>query len=550
MTSEPAYRRVGRYVLGPPIASGGMGTVHLGRLHNLSRVVAIKQLQTTCAHDPSLVSMFHDEILLLSRIRHKNVVAPIEFLEEGGEFFIVMEYVEGESLSRLARTTNAPFPPGLASKIIGDVLVGLHAAHEAVDPNGLPLGIVHRDVSPQNIMVGVDGAARILDFGIAKAAVRAQVTEVGQLKGKPHYMAPEQLAFEATDTRTDLFGTGVVLWELLTGCSLFGAKLNPALLRIHDDILTPSSIVPDLPPALDALVMQALARCPVDRFSNAREMADALMNAVPPWRDVEVGDWVRDTAREALEQRGDEIQDIETAGVSLLTRRVPLLAPARSGAELTNHLPNSNADEQPPCLTPGRSEKPVMRSTGVTRTRQRAPIDVVLRAAGLLLPLLIGLGWVAQRRGYIEWRSVGLGGAGTEASHGLGPAGAPGAAVLRASAVLPTLPIDAPLSSARGSDAPLAPAANVTPAASVGSREPQPNQPSLRTPPSSPSPIVKRTSNSHVSREPTVPHQTPSSAIAQPVAPSFTPARPTPNPVERAGSRLETYDPLRDDRRH
>jgi hypothetical protein len=211
------------------------------------------------------------------------------------------------------------------------------------------------------------------------------------------------------------------------------------LLRIHDDIATPSSIVPDLPPALDALVMQALARCPEDRFSTAREMADALMNAVAPWRDVEVGDWVRDTAREALAQRGDEIQDIETACVSQLTRRVPLLAPARPGGELANRWTNPNADEQPPCLTPGQSEKPVTSCAQDTRTRHRKPLGAVLRAAALLLPILIGLGWVALRRGALDWRSVGLDGAGMEAHQGSVPAGAPSAAALRAPAFLPTL---------------------------------------------------------------------------------------------------------------
>ncbi|MCL2447368.1 MAG: serine/threonine protein kinase, partial [Polyangiaceae bacterium] len=194
-----------------------------------ARTVAIKQLHPQFAKDPEFVAMFLDEARLVARIRHPNVVPTLDVVAASSELFHVMEYVQGESLSRLARALRAreervPLP--IVVRIMNDVLQGLHAAHEARDERGVPLHIVHRDVTPQNILVGADGVARLLDFGVAKAAGRAQTTQDGQIKGKLAYMAPEQLMSAGVTRETDLYAASVVLWEMLAGERLFTGERN------------------------------------------------------------------------------------------------------------------------------------------------------------------------------------------------------------------------------------------------------------------------------------------------------------------------------------
>src|ERR1700722_19538002 len=214
-----------------------MATVHLGRLLGhvgFARTVAIKRLHPKFAQDPDFVSMFLDEARLAARIRHPNVVPTIDVVATSGELFLVMEYVQGESLARLVRISrdkDTLISPNVVTTIMAAVLQGLHAAHEARDERGDPLGIVHRDVSPQNILVGTDGMARVLDFGVAKAAGRIQTTRDGQLKGKLGYMAPEQIQGREVDRRTDVYAAGVVLWEVLTRQRLFFADNEAMVMR-------------------------------------------------------------------------------------------------------------------------------------------------------------------------------------------------------------------------------------------------------------------------------------------------------------------------------
>jgi eukaryotic-like serine/threonine-protein kinase len=186
----PAVRTVGRYALYGKIAAGGMATVHLGRLLGpvgFSRTVAIKRLHPQFTEDPDFVSMFLDEARLAARIRHPSVVPTLDVVTAGGEIFLVMEFVLGETLARILRTL-APkgerIPLPIVASVFSNVLHGLHAAHEAKSERGTPLEMVHRDVSPHNVMIGVDGTARLLDFGIAKAIGRLQTTREDQIKGK------------------------------------------------------------------------------------------------------------------------------------------------------------------------------------------------------------------------------------------------------------------------------------------------------------------------------------------------------------------------------
>src|SRR5215472_8545252 len=211
-----------------------MATVHLGRLRGgggFARTVAIKRLHPMYAKDPDIVAMLLDEGRLASRIRHPNVVPVLDVIAEGSEVCLVMEYVHGLALSQIVRAHKGPVPKRIALSIASGVLHGLQAAHETTDEAGAPLGIVHRDVSPHNVLLGSDGCARVADFGIAKASGRLrETTHHGTIKGKLSYMAPEQLHGEV-DARADVYGASVVLWECLQGRRLFEANSEPELMR-------------------------------------------------------------------------------------------------------------------------------------------------------------------------------------------------------------------------------------------------------------------------------------------------------------------------------
>lgn len=311
------------------IASGGMATVHLARLmgpEGFSRTVAVKQLHPQFSRDPEFVAMFLDEARLASRVRHPNVVSPLDVISCPPELFMVMEYVHGASLSRLLkRATPEAVPPRVAVAIIGQVLLGLHAAHEATGEGGEPLELVHRDISPQNIMVTKDGAARIVDFGIAKAKARSHQTDPGKLKGKLGYMAPEQVNLEPVDRRADVFAVGVVLWELLAGRRLFSSDNAGAAVQklLNAEIELPSRLVPNLPPALDQVVLKALSRPPADRFQSARAMAEALDRAVAPCSMLELASWVESLVGEELEARSELVFDVESLDFDEFTRSMP-----------------------------------------------------------------------------------------------------------------------------------------------------------------------------------------------------------------------------------
>jgi tRNA A-37 threonylcarbamoyl transferase component Bud32 len=297
---------VGRYAIHDVIASGGSATVHLGRFLGpvgFTRVVAIKRLHPNLAKDPEFVAMLLDEARIVARIRHPNVVQTLDVVATGEELLLVLDYVEGQSLSNLlsavwARSERVPV--GIAAAIATGVLHGLHAAHEARDEQGAWLAVVHRDVSPQNVMVGSDGVARILDFGVAKARVRLQSTREGQFKGKLAYTAPEHLRGHPVSRATDLYAVGVLLWEALAGRRLFG---DQEFARDGRAIVPPSQIGAAVPPALDDVVMRALAEDPAARFASAHEMAIAIERAVTPSPISEVSAWVDEWADEALLHR-------------------------------------------------------------------------------------------------------------------------------------------------------------------------------------------------------------------------------------------------------
>jgi serine/threonine-protein kinase len=305
-------RKVGRYEIHARIASGGMASVHLGRLvgpAGFSRVVAVKRLHEHYAQDPNFVRMFLDEARIAARIRHPNVVATLDVVVEEGELFLVMEYIEGESLAALIHGTmerGERIAIPIVQAIFINVLEGLDAAHEATDEAGRPLGIIHRDVSPQNIIVGTDGVARVLDFGVAKAVGRYHDTKSGAAKGKVAYMAPEQVLARGPLTRAvDLYATSVVLWETLVGRRYLEGLSNAQMLHAiaYESVLSPSRAVPDIPPALDAIVMRGGERAMSARFATARDMAFALTNVGHMATPMQIAGWVKTIAGEALAWR-------------------------------------------------------------------------------------------------------------------------------------------------------------------------------------------------------------------------------------------------------
>ena len=314
-----SVRFVGRYALLGKLAAGGMATVHVGRLVGpvgFSRMVAVKRLHPEYARDPEFVSMFLDEARVASKFQHPNVVSTLDVVATGGELYLVMDYVHGQSLSWLVKQATKlgeHIPPRIVTSIISGCLQGLHAAHEARDERGVPLNIVHRDVSPQNVMVGADGLARVLDFGVAKAAGRMQHTREGRIKGKLAYMPPEQLQSDFIDRKADIYATAVVLWETLTMSRLFkGATETSTLMKVLGaDVPPPSKVASWVPPELDAIVLRGLDRDVTKRWSSAREMALALERAGGVASTAEVSDWLERIAKSELEERASRIAALE-----------------------------------------------------------------------------------------------------------------------------------------------------------------------------------------------------------------------------------------------
>jgi serine/threonine-protein kinase len=379
MDAVGAVQIIGRYALCGEIAAGGMATVHYGRLlgpAGFSRTVAIKRLHPQYAKDPEFVTMFLDEARLAARVRHPNVVSTFDVVALEGELFVVMDYVAGESLARLlrlARLREERVSARIVSAIVVGLLDGLHAAHEATDDRGDPLHIVHRDVSPQNLLVGTDGLARVVDFGIAKAAGRMQVTREGQLKGKLAYMAAEQIRGRVTRT-TDVYAAAVVLWEALAGRLLFEGDEAKVLADVLGGarIDPPGQHAPELPVAVDALVLRGLERDPARRFATAREMARALERALPPASAAEVGAWVQALAGETLTERKRRIADMESD-----------VSQVRAGAEPPEPTPSERSIE----------DAATALSTSTLegrRTRGRSLRVAAAVAAALTVGLLVG----------------------------------------------------------------------------------------------------------------------------------------------------------------
>lgn len=312
---------IDRYELIAEIASGGMASVYLSRLVGMGgfeRFFAIKRLHPHLGNDEGFVSMFLDEARIVAGIRHPHVVPVLEVGASGHGYYLVMEYIEGDTLGTLltrGMSDGNPIPPEVAIRIILDVLAGLHAAHEHVDAAGRPIGLVHRDVSPQNILVDVNGVSRIADFGVAHATSRLSSTRSGQLKGKVAYMAPEQARGQTVTPRSDVFAAAIVLWEALTRKRLFLAENEAVTLNrlIFEPVPPVRSVNPSLPVAVEQVLDRALQRDPAKRYASASDLADELQSTARACRLLgspsDVKNYVRSLIGVAIERRRASVRD-------------------------------------------------------------------------------------------------------------------------------------------------------------------------------------------------------------------------------------------------
>ncbi len=313
---------VGRYEFLVPIAQGGMAAVWAARLkgsRGFSKTVAVKTMLPTISDDPNFEQMFLDEAQLASRIRHPNVVEILDLGEQDDLLYLVMEWVDGEPLSSIRRAAakKEGIPRPIAVKIVQDACAGLNAAHELKDDSGKHIGLVHRDISPQNILITYDGVVKIVDFGVAKAAGRtAEHTNSGQIKGKPPYMSPEQALGKDVDRRTDVFALGIILYQLTTGKHPFRGENDVITLQnIVSDrpIIPPRAYDKEYPKPLEAVVMRALNRDPEKRFQTSAELEAALDRVFPPTvprvRSEDTGKFVTAMLGERGEERRNALRD-------------------------------------------------------------------------------------------------------------------------------------------------------------------------------------------------------------------------------------------------
>ena len=285
--------RLGKYELLHPLGTGGMAQVMVARTVNpggVTRLVALKRILPRLAEDETIVQQFLDEAKLGMQLNHPNLVMTFDFGQANGSYFLAMELIKGVDFDHVIYWPYGPLPPGLITAVLTQALEGLHAAHELRGDDGLSLGLVHRDLSPHNLMVGFDGRVKVLDFGVAKMRDQRTVTLPGIVKGKPLYMSPEQATAERIDRRSDIFSMGLILFEALMGYRAFDQKDDTKTMEaiVNDPLKRPAN----MPANFWDVVERALQKRPEDRFRSAQDMAGALRDVSPPMKDHELGNLV------------------------------------------------------------------------------------------------------------------------------------------------------------------------------------------------------------------------------------------------------------------
>ncbi|XXX78392.1 serine/threonine-protein kinase [Sorangium sp. So ce134] len=394
---------LGRYELLLPIAAGGMAMVWAARLkgtRGFQKIVAVKTMLPKLSEDDQFERMFLLEASLASQIRHPHAVEILDLGEQDGVLFLAMEWIDGVPLSQVMKTakrrTGVPIP--IALRIVMQACAGLHAAHELKDHSGTLVGLVHRDISPQNILVTYDGMTKVVDFGVAKAtAFNDSTTKAGQLKGKVSYTAPEQVRGDPIDRRVDVFAMGIVLYVLTTGKHPFRRESEGATLfaiSSPDPVVAPHTFQPDYPPLLEAVLLRALEKERDQRYATANELMRALDKALPPNQrasEEDVANFIRELFEEEHQQtRAALAEALERADRSPLSNNLGI-----SDVTGTSHSVVSafNAVD-PRRASPGQAGRSALDDElpPFARSRSRAPLAVAilgLLAAGVLAVLLL-----------------------------------------------------------------------------------------------------------------------------------------------------------------
>jgi serine/threonine protein kinase len=506
---------------------GGMATLYLARRHGaagFSRLVALKMIHSHMLEQPAFVEMFVDEARICSRITHPNVVHVEEFGVIDGVHYLVMEFLDGCSVSELLQVCGKRrrrLDPELAARVIMQVARGLHAAHETCDQDGEPLDIVHRDISPSNILLSIDGNAKLIDFGIARARNRLSETQAGvTLKGKYKYVAPEQATRGPVDRRADVFSLGVVFWEMLVGRPLFPDDSYVTLFNRlqRTEVEPPSSVNPDVPAVLDPIVLAMLQHDPAGRPTTGADVERRIAAALPGAANREaneLGALAREVRDACAALRTTDDGGGSPAGFSPTPRSMSMRSPTR--AELPEAQPGS---------APSGAATTQPRSA--SRWTRR---PIWFAAAGLAAGLAV-VGLIAVRNG----RTGSRGTVGQPQTRELELDDAPGSAGTTTGAISPLPAATLPAPAARSPAQPTAPAvATTAPAAADSAAAPaaagaaapaaDPAPPAPPPPParvqatSRPAPSARE-----VNRAPARPKQTRSAP----------PAPPPPDPVAKA----------------
>ncbi len=381
----------GKYTIFARLGSGGMADALLAMLHGdlgFQKLVVLKRMHSSLGRDSHFVRMFLDEARLAARLSHPNVVATSEVGETDGQYFIAMEYLEGLSLDRIVRKylkLGGGIPLGFLFRVLCDSLEGLHYAHELRDFGGQPLGVVHRDATPSNLFVTSDGMAKVLDFGIAKAATQDEATRTGMLKGKLAYMAPEQFYSDPVDRRADLWSMGVLLWEMVTGRRLFKGKNDAVTYQNIVDMPIPTVVDyrPDAPPEIDQVIHYALQRDRAQRYQDAeamrRDMERILRDSLGAFSRAEVASLMRVTFGEVLEDNRETIRAFASPAPPRANSLYGLGASGeiRSGAGMTFPPTSSQVDPRALGIALAPAAPPQSRPSRPVVHRNSADVDAV-----------------------------------------------------------------------------------------------------------------------------------------------------------------------------
>ena len=398
----PKPFRLGNYEPLMELANGGMARVYAARqvgAAGFERLVVIKRVHQHLLTSREFRDMFRDEARVASLIHHPNVVPVIDVVEWEGELLLVMEYVDSSALATFLKEVNRAglrVPPAIAVRIISDTLGGLHAAHEVTDMRGIRLELVHRDVSPQNILVAVDGSSRLIDFGVAKARHRITQTRSGSLKGKYAYMAPEQLRGLSVDRRADIFSVGAVLFETLTGKAIFRGETEFDTMRmiVEEQVPNPSELVHSVPVELDAVVQRALERDPEQRYQSAAQMLEHLESAMRPASSREVAAYIEQHCGKRLRSRRDALR-------AVLDGRIQPLLPEHTGDTETS-LDSALRNHTPPSMPSRATASQVASTTDASfppRDSRRTALLAAIVSAIAVSSLLVAFWALALRPG-------------------------------------------------------------------------------------------------------------------------------------------------------